>query len=89
MRHYIDGNKYYIVGINGETLFSLTLTDEAGNQVVIEGYATSEVENFHYAFSAGFQTRFLLFKRNNSLILFARTVFVENSLDAFLHLFDG
>ena len=36
MTHYIEGNTYYICGIDGKTLFSITLSDAPGEQIIIE-----------------------------------------------------
>ena len=36
MKHYIEGNIYYICGSKGEILFKLTLTDIPSDQVIIE-----------------------------------------------------
>ena len=41
MKHAITGNVYYIYNEEGHVLFSIKLTDEPGNQIVI--YTDKEV----------------------------------------------
>lgn len=41
MKHNISGNVYYIYNDDGYVLFSIKLTDEPGNQIVI--YTNKEV----------------------------------------------